>query len=151
LSLLDCISDMFNIVLHPYYRLDYIKMAWGSSEEQELKRSAGNPNAVDWHDEALKIVEKTMQDYSKPAPAGATTHPSSPGPINLNASTLATPETLGSEFDRHRCTLVEKAAYEQHSGWVAELCQYLNDISDNVSKDSDIIQWWSVSHSFISN
>jgi hypothetical protein len=72
-------------------------------------------------------------------------------PINLNASTLATPETLGSEFDHHRRTLVEKAAYEQHSGWAAELRRYLNDIPDNISKDSNIIQWWSVSRSFISN
>ncbi|KAG2065559.1 hypothetical protein BDR04DRAFT_963054, partial [Suillus decipiens] len=51
------------LVLHPYYNLDYIKMAWGGPEEQEAECAAGNLNAVDWHDEALKIVEKTMQDY----------------------------------------------------------------------------------------
>jgi hypothetical protein len=122
-------------------------MAWGGPKEQELERAAGNLNAVDWHDEALKIVEKTMQDYSKQVPTGATT-PSESSLINAN--TLAPTETLGSEFDRHRRTLVEAAARQQRSGWAAELRQYLNNVPDDVSKDSDIIQWWSVGHSFIS-
>ena len=38
-------------------------MAWGGAEEQKLEREAGNPNAKDWHDEATKIVEKTMMEY----------------------------------------------------------------------------------------
>ncbi|KAG1733039.1 uncharacterized protein EDB91DRAFT_1057727 [Suillus paluster] len=83
------------LVLHLYYKLNYIKMAWGGPKEQELEHAAGNPNAVDWHDEVLKIVEKTMREYSKCMPTGATTHSSSP--INPLAST----ETLESEFDRH--------------------------------------------------
>jgi len=121
-------------------------MAWGGPKEQELEHAAGNLNAVDWHDEALKIVEKTMQDYSKRAPTGATTRSSSP----INANTLASTETLESEFDRHQHTLVEEAARQQCSGWAAELRQYLNNVPDDVSKDSDIIQWWSVGYFFIS-
>ncbi|KAG2038722.1 hypothetical protein BDR03DRAFT_861397 [Suillus americanus] len=53
------------LVLHPYYKLTYIKMQWGSPEEQANKYAAGNPNTVDWHDEALKVVENTMEEYSK--------------------------------------------------------------------------------------
>ncbi|KAG1872945.1 hypothetical protein DFJ58DRAFT_651609, partial [Suillus subalutaceus] len=132
------------LVLHPYYKLDYIKMAWGGPKEQELECTAGNLNAVDWHDEVLKIVEKTMQDYLKHMPTGATTR--SLSPINPLAST----ETLESEFDRHRCTLVNEAARQQHSGWAAELQQYLHDVPDDVSMDTDIIQWWSVGRSFVS-
>ncbi|KAF8443721.1 hypothetical protein L210DRAFT_3396056, partial [Boletus edulis BED1] len=51
------------LVLHPYYKLDYIKMAWGGAEEQAKEIAAGNHNAKNWHDEALKIIESTMQDY----------------------------------------------------------------------------------------
>ncbi|KAJ8579843.1 hypothetical protein M405DRAFT_699659, partial [Rhizopogon salebrosus TDB-379] len=53
------------LVLHPYYKLEYIKIAWGGAEEQEQERAAGNPNAKDWHDEALMIMERTMEDYWK--------------------------------------------------------------------------------------
>lgn len=48
------------IVLHPYYKLTYIKLAWGGPEEQAAEIAAGNPNAKDWQDEAKKIVEKTV-------------------------------------------------------------------------------------------
>ncbi|KAG1735306.1 uncharacterized protein EDB91DRAFT_1056392, partial [Suillus paluster] len=48
------------LVLHPYYKLAYITMAWGSPEEQAKELAAGNLNAKNWYDEALKIVEKTI-------------------------------------------------------------------------------------------
>ncbi|KAG2354330.1 hypothetical protein BDR07DRAFT_1192107, partial [Suillus spraguei] len=51
------------LVLHPYYKLEYIKMPWGGPEEQECECVAGNLNAKDWHDEALKVVETTMEAY----------------------------------------------------------------------------------------
>jgi hypothetical protein len=47
-------------VLHPYYKLAYIKLAWGGAEEQARDRAAGNPNAKNWQDEARKIVENTV-------------------------------------------------------------------------------------------
>jgi hypothetical protein len=52
------------IVLHPYYKLDYIKLSWGGAEEQTKERAEGNHNAKNWQDEALKIVEKTVSDAS---------------------------------------------------------------------------------------
>ncbi|KAF8443712.1 hypothetical protein L210DRAFT_3371946, partial [Boletus edulis BED1] len=51
------------LVLHPYYKLTYIKMAWGGLDEQRKEIAAGNPHTRDWHDDALKVVEKMMQDY----------------------------------------------------------------------------------------
>ncbi len=47
-------------VLHPYYKLAYIKLAWGGPEEQAAEIEAGNPDAKDWQDEARKIVETTV-------------------------------------------------------------------------------------------
>jgi hypothetical protein len=50
----------FLSVLHPYYKLAYIKHAWGGPEEQAIERAAGNYDAKDWQDEARKIVESTV-------------------------------------------------------------------------------------------
>jgi hypothetical protein len=47
-------------VLHPYYKLDYIALAWGGAEEQAKERAAGDPTAKNWKDEARKVVEKTV-------------------------------------------------------------------------------------------
>jgi hypothetical protein len=48
-------------VLHPYYKLAYIKLAWSGPDEQTAEIAAGNPNAKDWQDEARKIVERTVR------------------------------------------------------------------------------------------
>ena len=48
------------IVLHPYYKLNYIKLSWEGAEEQAIKRLEGNPFAKNWQDKALKVVEKTV-------------------------------------------------------------------------------------------
>jgi hypothetical protein len=48
-------------VLHPYYKLAYIKLAWGGPDEQAAEIAAGNPYAKDWQDEAKKIVEMTVR------------------------------------------------------------------------------------------
>ena len=37
-----------------------IKIQWGGPEDQAAQIEAGDPNAKDWQDEALKIVEKTI-------------------------------------------------------------------------------------------
>jgi hypothetical protein len=46
--------------LHPYYKLEYIKMAWGGAEEQAEEIDAGNLDAKNWQDEAQKILETTV-------------------------------------------------------------------------------------------
>jgi hypothetical protein len=33
---------------------------WGGEEEQQAERQAGNPNAKNWQDEALKILKATV-------------------------------------------------------------------------------------------
>lgn len=48
------------LVLHPYYKLAYIKMSWGGPEEQAAEIAAGNLEAKDWQDEARQIVENTV-------------------------------------------------------------------------------------------
>jgi hypothetical protein len=50
-------TDNDNLVLHPYYKLAYIKLAWGGEKEQAAERLAGNQQAKNWQDEARKVVE----------------------------------------------------------------------------------------------
>ena len=58
LLLLHLSADIdLNTVLHPYYKLDYIKMTWGGAEKQAKERASGNSNAKNWQDEARKIIE----------------------------------------------------------------------------------------------
>jgi hypothetical protein len=43
--------------------MDYIRTQWGGVEEQAREQVAGNPNAVNWHDKAMKIAETAMVEY----------------------------------------------------------------------------------------
>ena len=63
LRLFRATTDVIVEVLRPYYKLAYIKMAWGGPEEQEAEITAGNVHAKDWQDEARKIVEKTVGHF----------------------------------------------------------------------------------------
>jgi len=47
-------------VLHPYYKLDYIKLMWGGADEQAKEHAAGNLDAKNWQDEALVIIKMTV-------------------------------------------------------------------------------------------
>jgi hypothetical protein len=55
-----CIFTKPFAVLHPYYKLAYIKVLWGGPEEQAAEIAAGDLNAKDWQDEAKIIVENTV-------------------------------------------------------------------------------------------
>jgi hypothetical protein len=52
------------VVLHPYFKLAYIKHAWGGAAEQEANLRAGNPDAKDWQDEAQKILVTTVRNVT---------------------------------------------------------------------------------------
>jgi len=53
------------IVLHLYYKLDYIKLSWGRAKEQAIEHLKGNPFAKNWQDKALKVVEKMVSVNSQ--------------------------------------------------------------------------------------
>lgn len=53
----------FTTVLHMYYKLTYIKLTWGGSDEQAAEITAGNANAKDWQDKAKQIVERMVQCF----------------------------------------------------------------------------------------
>jgi hypothetical protein len=47
-------------VLHPYFKIQYIELAWGGAEEQAKEQASGNQNAKDWQEESLKVIEKAV-------------------------------------------------------------------------------------------
>jgi hypothetical protein len=47
-----------------------------------------------------------------------------------------------SEYDRHRLALIANQTEEE--GWQSEKFRYLKDLPANVSKDTDIVEWWQV-------
>jgi len=47
-------------VLHPYYKLSYIKHAWGGEEEEEAEITAGNIDTKNWQAKAWKIMENMV-------------------------------------------------------------------------------------------
>lgn len=119
-------------------------MAWGGPEEQAKERAAGNPNTKDWYDKALKVVEQTMEEYWTLHKALVDSGCATTNTID-DDSTVSTVKTMESEYDRHRRILVQQAVYEHNAGWAAELRRYLKDMLEDVSKETDIVQWWSVS------
>ena len=133
---------ILTLVLHPYYKLDYIKMAWGGPEEKRKEVEAGNPFMKDWHDEALKVVEDTMQAYWEEPGQQLT-------PFNAPTSAADDDETLESEFDHHRRHLMQQSLLSNSGGCAAELRCYLSDHPSDVTKDTDIVKWWSVGVFFL--
>ncbi|KAG2143677.1 hypothetical protein DEU56DRAFT_733023, partial [Suillus clintonianus] len=123
------------LVLHPYYKLAYITMAWGGPEEQAKEQAAGNPNTKNWHDEALKVVKTTMEEYWTAHKALVDSGCATANTID-DDSTVSTVKTMESEYDHHRCMLVQQAVYKHNAGWAAELRCYLKDMLDNVSKET---------------
>jgi hypothetical protein len=70
---------------------------------------------------------------------------SRPSTVSLSAQTQATTSsetaTL-SEFDKHRETLLSEDTEE---GWASELRRYLSTMQRDVTKQTDIVEWWQVS------
>ena len=60
------LSDVDTLVLHPYFKLAYIKLAWGGAEEQEAEHRKGNWLAKNWQDEAQKILERIISQRFHP-------------------------------------------------------------------------------------
>ena len=41
--------------------MDYIELEWGSVKEQAKEIRAGNRNAKNWHEEAMKVLEAMVR------------------------------------------------------------------------------------------
>jgi hypothetical protein len=53
----------------------------------------------------------------------------------------ATSSTVLSDFDRYRQSLVTK---DDDEGWASEKRRYLKEMPADVTKDTDVVEWWQV-------
>ena len=148
-------------VLHPYYKLDYIKLKWGGAKEQEEERERGNLDAKNWQYEARNILENTVSiqlhsirrrpDLKLEHTQIENYYQQRPG-RNPSGTTSSTAEKEGtatvlSEYDRYRQTLVN----DDNEGWTSDFWRYLKDRPADVKKDTDIVHWWRVHSLFNQN
>ena len=70
--------------------------------------------------------------------------PSAPTRVTPAADENAAPTValILSEFDKYRKTLLSDDAEE---GWASELRCYLGTMQWDVTKDTDLVEWWQVS------
>ena len=78
-----------------------------------------------------------MDIYYKKRPRA---EPSQPPPTQIDADGERLPvKVLSSEYDLYRQSLLRMDIGE---GWSSELRRYLNDRPSDVTKDTDIVEWW---------
>jgi hypothetical protein len=62
-------------------------------------------------------------------------------PTATPESPSSTTTSFLSEFDRHRQNLLTQ---EEDEGWASEQRRYLKDVPADVTKETDIVEWWQV-------
>lgn len=83
-----------------------------------------------------------MEDYWSRQPRAQSTSPSTSTSMNT-----APPRTsILSDYDQYRQSLM---ASEDDEGWAAELRYYLKDMPADVTKETDIVEWWQVSFVYL--
>ncbi|KAG6809110.1 hypothetical protein H0H87_012146 [Tephrocybe sp. NHM501043] len=104
-------------------------MAWGGEAEQDAERAAGKLNAKNWYDKAMQIVEDAMCTYWATCPRAATAAAPKTQPATI----------IVDDFDLHCQTLLTR---KDSKGWQAELRRYLKDVPADISRDTDIVEYW---------
>jgi hypothetical protein len=80
-----------------------------------------------------------MEKYYKARPGA---EPAIPGPLaDAGSPRPITGDSVLSDFDRFRLGRVTRDGEE---GWQPELRRYLKELPADVSKDTDIVEWWQV-------
>ncbi|KAI1789150.1 hypothetical protein LXA43DRAFT_845779, partial [Ganoderma leucocontextum] len=112
-------SDAYilSLLLHPYYKLNYIRHEWGGEEEYEADLAAGVPNPRNWVQYACKIVEKAMQKYW-PLRLGRIDAKKPAAPADA-ASAPGSDSNSENDYDKARQALLRSG--EPDDGWKVEL------------------------------
>jgi len=83
-----------------------------------------------------------MREYYKIRPTAVAT-----SVVNQDMRSSSNDQTV-SEYDKHRNTLLSQ---DTHEGWASELWRYLGTMQRDVTKETDIEQWWQVCYSIATN
>jgi hAT family C-terminal dimerisation region len=63
-----------------------------------------------------------------------------PEPPPADSESRRDANSIATEYDRLRHSHI--LPDNQDNGWEAELRQYLKDFTEEITKDSDIVEWW---------
>ncbi|KAG5649809.1 hypothetical protein H0H81_001913 [Sphagnurus paluster] len=122
-----------------YSRFDMKPSIIISIKEQAKELAAGVRDAKNWQDEARKVLEHAMEQYSScpsPCPVPSTQ------PTATSTSTLAPPAgSILFDFNRHRQRLVNGDTRSEEN-WQSELRRYLNVVERDVSPETNLLAWW---------
>nr|VWO99121.1 Swi1p [Ganoderma boninense] len=124
------------LLLHPYYKLDYIESEWGGQAEYKADIAAGELNPTNWTVHARSITEKAMKHYWPLCFGCLTAAAANEEPDAASASS----NTRQDEYDRARAAHLRNAHAED--GWKTELRRYLDDPMADVKKDINTVEWW---------
>ena len=118
-------------------------MAWGGPEEQQCEHASSNLNVKDWHNETHQMLERIAQVYwdaGSVVPSGTATVVGATTDVSQNENTLQ------SDYDHlHHELIQQQNVNDGGGGWKAKLHQYLGDQPCDVTRDTDVVEWWAVS------
>ncbi|PIL25949.1 hypothetical protein GSI_11703 [Ganoderma sinense ZZ0214-1] len=136
------------MLLHPYYKLNYIEEQWGGAEEYTADLEAGDPHARDCQKYARDVVDKAVHNNAfmtlywpkrlgqVPGKGNQQVDKPVAGPSKSN-SLLSDDE---DNYDRARWERLQKS--QSADGWKTKLVQYLTNPCLDVSKYEDTVNWW---------
>nr|VWP01648.1 Uncharacterized protein [Ganoderma boninense] len=107
------------LLLHPYYKPDYIESEWGSQAEYDADVAAGELNPINWTAHAQSITEKA---HYWPLRFGC---PSAPAANDEPNAVSGSNNTRVDDYDRAGAAHLRNAHAED--GWKTELRHYLDD------------------------
>lgn len=98
----------------------------------------------------VRRAEK-MKKAATPPPPSSSPPPSSPSirsskPVP-DGATSDSDEELDAAYDRDRRALFE-AADEEEEDWEREYERYTKDMHREVTRDTDLVEWWCVSNKY---
>ncbi|KAI1793595.1 hypothetical protein LXA43DRAFT_885568 [Ganoderma leucocontextum] len=137
-------SDVYilALLLHPYYKLDYIERQWGGEEEYLEDLATGEPGAWNWKKHAREVVDRAMERYWPrrlgllPSPMKDGAAASAPDPM------VQKPAHEDDDYDRDwQKRLLSSSSQD---GWKHELVKYLEYLDPDVTKDLDTVAWCAV-------
>lgn len=71
------------------------------------------------------------------------TEPTAPSGRSRSRSSAKNDDSITSEFDRHRQSLLKDGTSSETCG--AEVRRYLKNVEADIEKDVDVVKWWEVS------
>ncbi|KAI1789377.1 hypothetical protein LXA43DRAFT_872172, partial [Ganoderma leucocontextum] len=114
-------SDAYilSLLLHPYYKLDYIRHEWGGEEEYQADLKAGVSDARNWVAYAREVIEKAMRKYWPIRLGRAATQPTAVAAETVARSSASGSDSDDNEYNKARQVLLRCG--EPEDGWKVEL------------------------------